>query len=170
MISSLRAYKGIFILLELAKSLPEYEFCMVLGSTQKEVIQFKEKFKPTANIAIYSEQSNLHTFYQKADLILNLTIPSLSIESFGITILEGMTYGLPCIVPPIGGPLELVDNGINGFTIDSRDLDLLKKKIIEILSNPTLYRTLSEKAIKKAETFYQNKQIEMIIEDIKNIV
>jgi len=31
------------------------------------------------------------------------------VETFGLTILEGMTYKLPAIVPPVGGVIELVE-------------------------------------------------------------
>ena len=114
-------------------------------------------------------QSNLHPFYQNAALLLNLTIPEQCIETFGMTILEGMTYALPSIVPPIGGPLELVENGINGFTIDSREIDSLKDRITELYSNENLYNILSLNSLMKAKGFYPEDQNDNNIKKILKI-
>ncbi|MBK7499318.1 MAG: glycosyltransferase family 4 protein [Ignavibacteriales bacterium] len=107
MVSSLKVYKGVLIFLDLARKLPEYKFCLVAGSDHKEVLNFIKTHNPPKNFIIYSAQSNLHPFYQNADILVNLTIPSYCIGSFGLTILEGMAYGLPIIAPPAEGLLKL---------------------------------------------------------------
>ncbi|NJN77053.1 MAG: glycosyltransferase family 4 protein [Saprospiraceae bacterium] len=70
-----------------------------------------------------------------------------------MTILEAMYYGIPCIVPPIGGPLELIDNGVQGFLIDQRYLDIIVEKITLIATDKTLYQELSTAALRKAKEF-----------------
>ena len=42
-----------------------------------------------------------------------------------MTILEAMPYGIPAVVPNVGGPLELIENGYNGYSVDVRDTESL---------------------------------------------
>ena len=46
-----------------------------------------------------------------------------------MTILEAMAYGIPAIVPNVGGPLELIENGYNGYCIDVTKIDAIKQAI-----------------------------------------
>lgn len=75
---------------------------------------------------------NTHPFYQEASIILNLSDVNLWVETFGLTILEGMAYQLPAIVPPVGGVIELVEENKNGFLIDSKDIAYFRKNQLTI--------------------------------------
>lgn len=168
MVSSLKTYKGVLIFLDLARNLPEYQFSLVAGTSQKEVTEFKKKYSSSKNLTIYSEQSNLHPFYQNADIILNLTIPEFCIETFGLTILEGMAYGLPAIVPPVGGPAELVKNEINGYLINSSEIEKLTLAVQNIFENKELYSRLSQASFLMSKNYsYSNikNQLYTIIEN-----
>ena len=65
--------------------------------------------------------------------MLNLSIPSLWIETFGMTILEAMAYGIPSIVPNVGGPTELIIDGYNGYCIDVTNVDEIVFSIERIM-------------------------------------
>jgi glycosyltransferase involved in cell wall biosynthesis len=84
----------------------------------------------------------VHPFYQKADIVLNLTRIDLANETFGLTVIEAMAYGLPVIVPTIGGIAELVTDGENGYKIDSRNIAELSEKLNQMLQ-PELYKKMS---------------------------
>ena len=44
------------------------------------------------------------------------------------------------------GPREIIQNGKNGFLIEDRNIDLMIKKIDELLSNNVLRKELGEEA------------------------
>lgn len=153
MLCSLKDYKGVPEFVELAKRLPQYEFELVINATNEAIKEYFGQVPDYPNLTIFPVQSNVHPFYQRADLVLNLSHPETWVETFGMTILEAMHYGIPCIVPPVGGPIELIDNGVQGFQIDQRNLDTIVEKINLIATNASFYNTLSTNAILKSKQF-----------------
>ena len=166
MVCSLKIYKGILILIDLARKMPEYEFTLVVSATQSEVNDFVKDHPVSDNLIIYSEKSNLHPFYQKAGILVNLTIPDLCIETFGMTILEGMSYGLPIIAPPFGGPQELVQDGVNGYLIDSRAIEQIIIAIKKIFEQEELYARFSEASVQLSKNFKYQDFANQIIKEI----
>ena len=121
-----------------AKELSEYNFSLIISENEEKIYNYlynKCGYNdlPT-NLIIYPTQSNIHQFLYNSDLILNLTDYNYIIETFGMTILEAMAYGIPAIVPNVGGPTELIENGYNGFCIDVTNIDILKTSINKILN------------------------------------
>jgi glycosyltransferase involved in cell wall biosynthesis len=153
MLCSLKDYKGVPEFVELAKRLPNYKFELVVNASESEIKDYFGTVPNLKNLTIFPVQSNVHPFYQRADLVLNLSHPETWIETFGMTILEAMYYGIPCIVPPVGGPVELIDDGKEGFLIDQRNLNEITEKISLIATDSALYQNLSTAALRKAKYF-----------------
>lgn len=162
-ISSLRRFKGIYVFIELARKLPNYQFEMVFSASASEVDSFRNEINAPVNVIMHSVQSNLHPFYQNAKILLNLSLPNLWIETFGLTILEAMAYGIPSIVPNIGGPLELVDDGINGFTLDPLNIEVLVDRVRSLMEDDDLYFRFSNAALVKSKMFDLDVMIDKII-------
>lgn len=162
MVSSAREYKGIIEFCKLATLLKEYDFTLVCDASKQEILVLFQDYNNISNLKIIETQTNLHPFYAQTDLIVNFSIPSQFIETFGLTILEGMSYGLPCIVPPIGGITELVDYGVNGYKVDSRETRDLVDKIRLILEDDVKYKEMSNEAIKISKKFSHNVFINKI--------
>lgn len=162
LVSSMKFYKGIYQFIKLSELMPKNIFELILSSSQKEVELFCSKNEIPNNLKVYSLQTNLHPFYQRAKIVVNLSLPDSWIETFGFTILEAMAYGIPTIVPPVGGPKELVEDGFNGFLVDARNIDDLQSKIEILIKDENLYQRFSENAILKSKQFDCNKMIKQI--------
>ena len=132
MISSMSRRKGVDNFINIASKLPKYKFVLVLSSTMDKIIDYFETKAPD-NVSIIPAQSNIQSYLEKADILLNLSVPPLCIETFGMTILEAMPYAIPAIVPNIGGPTELVEDGYNGFCVDVTNIDAIIEAINIIL-------------------------------------
>ncbi|TAF70813.1 MAG: glycosyltransferase [Flavobacterium sp.] len=146
MICSLNANKGVSEFLQLSHLNRNYTFKLVLDASQKEIDNyFKLEFLPD-NLIIYPKQLDTHPFYKEASIVLNLSDIRSSVETFGPTILEAMAYGLPTIVSPVGGVIELVKEGENGYLIDSKNIQLLTRRLNELLQNTALYQKMSTTA------------------------
>lgn len=156
MICSLKYYKGVFEFIKLAKLMcdeKDLKFQLVLNASKNEIDEYLKDVKKSSNLVIFDRQSNLSKFYKEASLLLNLSKPDAWIETFGLTILEGMEYSLPTIVPPIGGPTEIVRDGIDGFKISCYEIEKIAKKIQYLMKNKDEYQKLSKNAKKRANDF-----------------
>lgn len=156
MLASLRVYKGLEEFMELATALRERTdigFELVLNAAPKEVATFKERNTHMENVLIHECTDNPASFYARADLVVNLSRVDQWIETFGLTLAEAMTFGIPVIAPPLGGPVELVTHGVQGYCIDSRDSSALIQAVIEMADNVEMHARMSRAAQERAEDF-----------------
>ncbi|MGI6220404.1 MAG: glycosyltransferase family 4 protein [Coriobacteriales bacterium] len=86
---------------------------------------------------------------QDAELFV---LPSLW-EGLPNALIEAMALGLPCIASDcsIGGPRELIDDGVDGLLVPVGDEDALAEAMRELLGNPTRAEELGERARAVAE-------------------
>ena len=168
MLGSLKEYKGTREFIILASRLNRYWFELVINDSKENIDKYlkEKKITLTENISIYPRQEDVAPFYNRASLVLNLTNKKYAIETFGLTALEAMTAGLPVIVPTVGGIAEMVNDGENGFKIDSQDCEEVKKCIENILRNKDVFVNLSNNALAKSR-LYDAKHM---IDNIANIL
>lgn len=162
MVASLRRFKGIYEFVRLAEMLPEYSFQLVLSASEGETSDFRTSIGDIKNLTVYSMQKNLHPFYAEAALLLQLSHPETWIETFGLTILEAMVYGVPSIVPNVGGPTELITNGVNGYQVNPHDLPNIVSKIQELMKDRDLYNSFSKHAFEKSKEYSEERMISEI--------
>ena len=72
-------------------------------------------------------------------------------EGFGLTVLEAMISGLPVIATKYGGPLEIIQDQINGFHIDPINGEESKEIILDVI-----------RKIKKDNSFWEEISINSI--------
>ncbi|UII28906.1 glycosyltransferase family 4 protein [Fulvivirga maritima] len=157
MICSLKDFKGIPEFTKLASELPDMHFDLVLNATPSQIEEYFNGKKLSKNIQTYPAQKDVHPFYQKADVVVNLSRTDEWLETFGMTVLEGMYYGKPCIVPTKGGASELITNHKNGYHIDGKNIETLKATLHQLKSEGGLYQSFSKKAFETALNFHPNQ-------------
>jgi glycosyltransferase involved in cell wall biosynthesis len=74
-------------------------------------------------------------------------------EPFGRTFLEGMALGRPVIASNEGGPLDVIEDGVDGLLIRPRDPDELARSVIRLLADPALAATLGANAAVTARAY-----------------
>jgi sucrose synthase len=79
-------------------------------------------------------------------------------EAFGLTVLEAMISGLPVFATEFGGPLEIIQNGSNGFYINPTQPDQMAETILDFFSkndqHPDFWQEISERAIARVCSTY----------------
>jgi sucrose synthase len=79
-------------------------------------------------------------------------------EAFGLTILEAMISGLPTFATQFGGPLEIIQDKINGFYINPTNLEETAHKILDFVykceENSNYWLEISNRAIARVYSTY----------------
>lgn len=98
------------------------------------------------------------TGIEKHHVLLNTSVfvTTSHFESFGLVLLEAMSYGIPCVsFTSAKGSLEIIENEKNGYLIENRNHQDMVERIILLLEKTT--KTMQNSAIKKARKYsYKN--------------
>jgi D-inositol-3-phosphate glycosyltransferase len=95
-------------------------------------------------------RDELKLYYNAADVFVSTPW----YEPFGITPLEAMACGTPVIGSNVGGIKYSVSHGNTGFLVPPKEPEILARRILEIVDDKILYRTLSLKAISHVNKFF----------------
>lgn len=91
---------------------------------------------------------------KKEKILLNTSVfvTTSHYESFGLVLLEAMSYGIPCVsFDSAKGSLEIIENGKNGYLIAERNIDEMAKTILKLLNKTT--KTMQASAVKTAKRY-----------------
>lgn len=72
-------------------------------------------------------------------------VPSRS-DAFPWVNIESMAVGTPVVASAVGGIVDIVQDGVNGFLFEDDNPDQLARKVLAVMSDPKLRGRLSERA------------------------
>ena len=115
------------------------------------------------------ENKKILEFYKRNDV--NLFINLSDSEGIPVSIMEAMSFGIPCIATNVGGTSEIVVDGINGYLIDDESDEYIADKVNSIASmNIGCYEQFRDAARNTWEQKYNaENNYRTFIEEIKNI-
>lgn len=112
---------------------------------------------------------NVWDFYSLMDIVVHASVEP---EPFGMVINEAMMYGATVIASNEGGPLDIIQNGVDGLLIKPRDPKLLADTIEMLLNDDKKRKEMSEKAKLKVKTNFDIKtyttKIEKLYDELLN--
>ena len=152
-IGSVSVRKGSIYLLKafVELNLPNSELIFV-GEVETELKKLLKKFASVKNIKFYKHQpqKKLNFFYNKADVFVLFSLE----EGLSMVQLQAMASGLPVICTHNTGGGEIIDNGVNGFVLPIRNINLLKKKISILYKDRSLLKKMKNNAYIKAQKLF----------------
>ncbi len=98
---------------------------------------------PDAIFTGYLGGAELAAAYASSELFV---FPSTT-DTFGNVLLEAQACGLPAVVSDIGGPKELIRQGVDGFVTPALDAPAFADAVIRILKDPALRQSMSLAAL-----------------------
>ena len=148
--------KGVHLLLE-ALSLLEPEVCChvsIVGfGPEYEALVWKAEMLQLGGIVDFlGKRMDIPALLQKADYFVH---PAIWQEGFGITLIEAMAAGRPCIAFRGGAIPEIIDDGVDGYHVEMASAEALAETIRKAYHqhNTDSYRKMSAAAKRKAKTF-----------------
>lgn len=131
----------------------------ILPAAKKASVKAEIAMLSTGN---YVPLEDMPNFYSKIDAY----ICASTSEGFSLSVLEAASCGKPVISTRVGGCVDLIDDGVDGFLVD-RDIDSIVNKINK-LKNKEVYLDMSKAIRHKIVTQYDwSKKIDSWISFIK---
>lgn len=79
-------------------------------------------------------------------------------EAFGLTVLESMISGVPTFATRFGGPMEIIQDGVNGFWINPTDQGEMASRFVEFFdrckAEPDYWNQISHHGIERVKRTY----------------
>lgn len=101
---------------------------------------------PEATYVGFVKGEDLARAYASSDVFM---FPSHT-ETFGNVTLEAMSSGLPCIVADAIGSKSLVEDGVNGYLAEVKNIDSFERKLSQITSDDELRKNMGISSRTKA--------------------
>ncbi len=148
------------ICMELLKLNIPFEFHLVGDGPEYENVQsLVLESELTKYIHFHGIQHDVKAFYDDADIYIHTAI----YEPFGLVLLEAMASGLPVITLNGKGNADIIEDGKNGFLINSQFPSLFADKINLIANDRVLYSSISNYGKKFSQQYaIPNKALELI--------
>ncbi len=87
-----------------------------------------------------------------------LVCPSLWAEPFGLSVIEAMGAGIPVISTNLGGPAEIISDGIDGYLLPAGDISALSHTLTDCLNDPDALEAKGHAARLKYTQYYTADQ------------
>lgn len=148
--------KGQHHLIQAVKQLTEQGVEVTLdlvgdGDAEQEYIELVNslQIEDKVNFLGYIPRSEMPEVYAHAHVFV---LPSFN-EGMSVATLEAMAAGLPVVVSKTPGTLELIDEGVNGFTFRWDDIENLVSFIRQLGENRSSARMMGVNSNSKASEF-----------------
>ena len=114
---------------------PSWRLDIIGDGAQKNLLGdriFAEGWNDCVKLHGFQDKKYINDLLSKSSIYLMSSVT----ESFGIVLIEAMSYGLPCVAfDSAEGATELIKNNENGFLISYRNKEEYAKKVLELIHN-----------------------------------
>ncbi|MBM7581193.1 glycosyltransferase involved in cell wall biosynthesis [Caldicoprobacter guelmensis] len=119
------------------------------GSLDCYLKEFASELGLEKYINFLGKRSDIPDILRESDVY----VMSSLYEGLSIALIEAIASGLPVVATNAGSNDEIIDNGMNGLIVPTRDSEALAEALYLLVINPDLRQNFSRAASKKAETF-----------------
>lgn len=149
-----------FLWIDIAKKLNEQNsmlyFVMVGDGPLLNKVKEYSRLKGVQNIFFAGHQKNVSKWYKLFDLLYMTS----SVEGVSNVVIESQYYGVPVVVPDVGGLAEAMLDKKTGSLIEKHSVDDYISSITEILNRDKVYKKISSNAVAfSKERFHLNQMV-----------
>jgi len=133
------------------------------GPLKNELESLVEKLKLKNYIKFLGAKTKeeILKFYEKSHVFLlpSVTASNGDKEGIPVSLMEAMATGIPVISTYHSGIPELITDGVNGFLVPEKNVDLLASKLKYLIEHPESWLNLTKSARKVIEEKYNIKKL-----------
>ena len=143
---------------EVHKENPKTHFLIIGGDGGEEsaVKQLSHQYGTNSYVTFTGFIPEAHTLLEEVDTFLFTS----KTEGLGSTLLDAMLYGTPIVSTDAGGIPEIIEDGYNGLLCKVGDERGLAEKILLLIQNKTLGKSLSYNASQSVYNYAAEKLAE----------
>lgn len=120
------------------------------GDGEITQIPWTEEKRQQINIHVHKPVSDIFSRYIESSILVLTSV----YEPFGLVMPEAMSCGLPVVAFDCpSGPGNIITDGIDGFLIKNRDVNLFVERICLLIENPQLRLTMGNAAIQSSQKY-----------------
>lgn len=156
-LSNLRPVKRIPDLLKIAallKTRKNFKLLVLAGEPFAQYLALMKKLD-LKNAIVKENIKDIKNYLNAADV----GIYTSETESFGMGMLETMSYGKPVLATKTGGIPEVMRDGHDGFLLKLGDVKGFSNKIKLLMDNPELAKNLGQNALKRSREHFSAEVI-----------
>ncbi len=127
--------KGLHTLIEAMQLTPEARLHIVGTGDLEAALKQRCEALQLNNVTFCGFQSG-EALAEQFSHCRAVILPSISYETFGLTVMEAFRYGKPAIVSNVGALPELVQHGVNGHVFPPGDAVALSEALKIMISTP----------------------------------
>lgn len=168
-LSNVRPVKRIPDLLKIASLIknPKFKLLILSGGDFTQFDSLVKKYKLGKKLIVLQNVRDIGNYINAADIGLYTS----ETESFGMGMLEAMSYGKPVIATKAGGIPEVVENNKTGFLLPVSDIQGFVKKITQLVNDEFLVKKMGQQAKQDAcKKFCSSKIVPKYVEYYKSIL
>jgi glycosyltransferase involved in cell wall biosynthesis len=142
--------KNIDVLIEMLAFLPEYKLTVIGSGPALNSLKKKAKEKNLMQRVFFTGALKGKKLAKKI-AESNVFVTAATMETQGLTLIEAMSTGMPCVGANKMAVPETIKENFNGFLFEPFNPKEAAEKIKKIFKNKKLYEKLSRNSIKTAE-------------------
>ncbi len=162
--SRLSKEKGVTLLAEAAKLLPEYSFLIAGNGPDDEDL----KNIPNVTLKGFIGGDDLISFIANSRVMI---LPSVWYENCPLNILETHSFSVPVITMNSGGMAELVSDGKTGLLVNEPTPEAIAKAIRKCFSDEEFYSNLKSNCEKRSKEIIEvGEYCDIIVKKYKELI
>jgi glycosyltransferase involved in cell wall biosynthesis len=131
---------------EVLKRIEEARFELIGdGPEMVKITALVKRYGLEKSFLLRGFEDSTSSFYSGIDIYLNTSVH----EGIPMSVLEAMSHGIPVIAPKVGGLMEIIDEGVNGYLVEGRNAKDFAKRCVSLHENDMLRRRMGSAAQRK---------------------
>lgn len=122
---------------------------------ERAVHRAVEEYGLSERVTFTGFRSDVADLMRLCDILVH---SSVAPEPFGMVIVEGMATGNAVIAADAGGPLEIIEDGVNGCLVDPEDPDAMAEKIRALAIDPVYRKAIADAGMARTASYFSKER------------